>query len=301
MLEEARRFFAAREVLEVETPVLVRHGVTDLNLESLRLAEEEGDPRYLHTSPEYAMKRLLAAGSGDIYQICRVFRRAETGSRHNPEFTLIEWYRTAMDHHALMAEVAELAACLLDEACGWTRRSYREAWAAHVGLDPHRADLGALRRQATGLGLDGATAAALERDGALDFIFATAVQPRLGRHGLEFVDGFPASQAALARLEIDGDDPVASRFELFYGGMELANGYHELTDAAEQRRRMSAERRKRRRLGLPDQAPDERLLAALDAGLPECAGVAVGFDRLVMLRSGAGSIRDVLAFPYELA
>jgi len=275
MLAEARHFFAARGILEVDTPLLGSHTVTDPNIASFTVSATDpggdGHPRhasFLQTSPEFFMKRLIAAGAGDIYQLGKVFRAGEAGSHHNPEFTLIEWYRTGFDHLALMAEVVALAA---------------------------------LRIKAVDLGLADHTARDLDRDGLLDFIFATAVQPRLGRGRLDVIENFPRSQAALARVTGIGDDAVAQRFELFCDGVELANGYHELADAGEQRRRMDADRAVRRRRGLPDHLPDRRLPAALDAGLPDCAGVALGFDRLMMLRSGILDIREVLPFPYELA
>ncbi|MDZ7754313.1 MAG: EF-P lysine aminoacylase EpmA [Gammaproteobacteria bacterium] len=306
MLADIRGFFAARDVLEVETPLLGRHTVTDPHIASYLVPVDHDTPgatavRHLQTSPEFAMKRLLAAGSGDIYQICKAFRRGEAGSRHNPEFTLVEWYRTGFDHLRLMAEVAEVVAMLLQRPLSWARRGYDEVLHEFAGLDPRGASLIELGARAVELGLHPSTRADMDRDELLDFLFSTAVQPRLGHDRLDVVDRYPPTQAALARIVDDGSGPVAERFELFHEGLELANGYHELADPGEQRMRMKLDRSRRRVLGLPDCAPDERLLAALEAGLPECAGVALGFDRLVMLRSGESDIRRVLAFPYERA
>ena len=306
MLADIRDFFAARHVMEVETPLLGRHGVTDPHIASFAVPvveDSSGAPsvRHLQTSPEFAMKRLLAAGSGDIYQICKAFRDGEAGSRHNPEFTLVEWYRTDFDHRDLMAETADLVAMLLARPVSWVCRGYDEVLGELAGLDPRDASVSQLEARAVDLGLHSSTLEGMDRDDLLDFLFSTAVQPRLGRGRLDVVDRYPPAQAALARIIDDGSGPVAERFELFYEGVELANGYHELADPREQEERMAADRRRRRARGLPDRTVDGRLLAALAAGLPDCAGVALGFDRLLMLRSGETDIRRVLAFPYERA
>lgn len=306
MLADIRGFFAARDVMEVETPLLGRHAVTDPHIASFAVAVDEAPSgsmavRHLQTSPEFAMKRLLAAGCGDIYQICKAFRHGEAGSRHNPEFTLVEWYRTGFGHRDLMAETAELVAALLSRPLSWVCRGYDEVFREFIGLAPREAPGTELEARAVALGLHPAALAGMDRDDLLDFLFSTAVQPRLGHERLDVVDRYPPSQAALARIVDDGDGPVAERFELFHEGLELANGYHELADPGEQQRRMEIEREQRRARGLPDRSADERLLAALEAGLPDCAGVALGFDRLVMLRSGEKDIRRVLAFPYERA
>ncbi|HET7673979.1 MAG TPA: EF-P lysine aminoacylase EpmA [Gammaproteobacteria bacterium] len=295
LLAAARAFFAARGVMEVQTPLLSAAGTTDVHLASVNAGA-----RYLHTSPEFAMKRLLAAGSGDIYQICRVFRGGEAGRRHNPEFTLLEWYRVGFDHHRLMDEVVELVARLLPGRTAIERITYRDAFVRHANLDPFAADIDACRRSAARAGISLNPAASLDVDGWLDLIGAELVYPRLGRGGLCFVYDYPPSQAALARVR-QAAPPVAERFEVFVDGVELANGYHELTDAAEQRRRFEADIVRRRELGLPQPPVDERLLAALEAGIPDCAGVALGFDRLTMLAVGAQSIDEVIAFPHSIA
>jgi lysyl-tRNA synthetase class 2 len=311
MLAGIRSFFSARGVLEVETPVLSAGATPDPALASLTTrytgpGAAHGRTLYLHTSPEFPMKRLLAAGSGSIYQVCKVFRDGESGSRHNPEFTLLEWYRVGYDHHRLMDEVAELVTGLL-AAEGMTlgaaeRMSYRDAFLRHAGLDPHIASAAGLAAAARshGITVPAGFAAEAERDAWLDLLLSHVVEPRLGAGRLTFVHDYPASQAALARL-LPGEPPRAARFELYLGGVELANGFHELGDAAEQRARFERQHRVRAAAGLPDVPLDERLLAALAHGLPECAGVALGIDRLVMVAAGARSIDEVLAFPLARA
>jgi lysyl-tRNA synthetase class 2 len=306
LLGRVRGFFAERRVLEVETPQLAAATVTDPHLASLATrftgpGAAAGRHLYLQTSPEYAMKRLLAAGSGPIYQLARAFRDGEAGGRHNPEFTLLEWYRPGWDHHRLMGEVGELLAVLVGAPAG-ERLTYRELFVRHCGVDPHTADAAALDRALAAAGSGASGLDPGDRDGRLDLLLAGAIEPRLPADRPVFVHDFPASQAALARLRREPDGVVvAERFEVFYGGFELANGFNELTDPGEQRRRFEADLERRRRLGLPAVAVDERLLAALGAGLPPCAGVALGFDRLVMAATGARSIAEVMAFPIDRA
>ena len=298
LLARAREFFAAHGVLEVDTPLLVNAPVSDVHIHSARVELGAGSmaPLYLHTSPEYAMKRLLAAGSGDIYQICHVVRGEESGALHNPEFTLIEWYRLAGGLDALMSEVEALVRVLLaDRAPPRSERvSYAEAFRREIGLDPFTASVAELAQAAADTGFGGGTETT--RDEWLELLMATRVGPRLGRGALTFLHGYPASQAALARLE-PKDPRVARRFELYCEGLELANGFHELGAAPEQRARFERDNEERRRRGLAVAPPDERLLAALASGLPDCAGVALGFDRTLMLAVGATHIDQVLAFP----
>ncbi len=303
LFAQVRAYFAARGVLEVDTPALVHHAVTDRHLHSaeVRLPGEPG-LLYLHTSPEYAMKRLLAAGSGDIYQLAHVFRGDEASPLHNAEFTLLEWYRCGFTLAQLMAEVAQLAAQLLDLPAGGAVETlgYAAAFERLLGIDPLADPLSRLCEGAVAAGLDAPLAAALSRDELLDWLVATRVGPALGADGLCFLTGYPASQAALARLD-PADERVALRFELYYRGVELANGFEELADAGEQRLRFERDRTARRAAGLPVPESDVWLLAALAAGLPAVAGVALGLDRVLMLRAGAGHIDAVLPFPLARA
>jgi lysyl-tRNA synthetase class 2 len=303
LLDATRAFFRTRGVLEVETPVALRHTVTEVQIESLRI-DAGPEARWLHTSPEYPMKRLLAAGSGDIFQICHVFRAGESGRLHNPEFTLVEWYRLDQTLPGIMEETAALAAALLAaggrEARPFETCSYAEAFRQQLDCDPLAASLEQLASLATRHGLAASSVANATRDELLDFLLATQVGPALGRDRLTCLHHFPASQAALAQL--DTTDPrTALRFELFADGIELANGYVELASAAEQRRRFTQDIAERRRRALAEPTLDERLLAALDSGLPPCAGVAMGFDRVAMLALGAARIEDVLAFAWSRA
>jgi lysyl-tRNA synthetase class 2 len=302
MLFSTREFFAQRGVLEVETPILSAAAVSDPQLESLatRIAGLPGE-FYLHTSPEYAMKRLLAAGSGDIFQICKVFRDAERGRWHNPEFTMIEWYRLGMDDAGLMDEVEALVGQLLAPQRHLPlaeRLSYGAAFERHAGVDAHRASDAELTAAATAHGI--VCDARLDRDAKLDLLMGLIVGPQLGRDRPCFICDYPASQAALARVK-PGLPAVAARFELYLDGVELANGFHELQDAAEQRRRFNHDLRVRAERGLLLRPLDERMLAALEVGLPECAGVALGFDRLVALALQADALAGAMAFSIDSA
>ncbi|MGB5259222.1 MAG: EF-P lysine aminoacylase EpmA [Gammaproteobacteria bacterium] len=308
LLGRMRAYFARNHVMEVDTPALSAAATTDPAIHSL-VATWHGPgsdgPRrcYLHTSPEFPMKRLLAAGSGDVYQLCKVFRDDERGKLHSPEFTLLEWYRTGFDHLALMAEVEQLLCeTLVDiapvrDVRHWT---YRELFQEFADIDPFTVsgeDIAAgLQRRHIGLpvGMDSAPL-----DAWHDLVMTHVIEPHMGQ-GLVFVRDFPASQAALARLR-SGDPPVAARFEAWLGGVEIANGYHELADADEQRQRFMDDNTRRRHAGLEPLPADERLLAGLRAGLPDCAGVALGIDRLLMVAAGAQCLDEVMAFPIERA
>ena len=313
LLAATRDFFGERRLLEVETPMLVGAAVTDTHLESVP-ARVGARTMHLHTSPEYAMKRLLAAGSGDIWQLCRVARGDERSRLHNPEFTLLEWYRCGWS----MAQLIDEVAALLDALClraGAARRPlvvrrYADAFREMFGVDPLTASDAALGALARDAGLENGTAGhsgmtepartTPTRDDLLDFLVGAKLGPTLGRGEWLALTHWPASQAALARL--DTDDPrTALRFEVYADGIELANGFEELADPREQTARFAADNAARRRRGLPQHAPDERLLAALAAGLPPCSGVAVGFDRAVMVATGARSIDEVIAFTTEQA
>lgn len=306
-LASLRRFFAERGVLEVETPVLSAAAVTDVHLHSVACRLEEGDrgARYLQTSPEYAMKRLLAAGSGPIYQICKVFRDGEAGRAHNPEFSLVEWYRVDCDLTQLMLEVDTLVRHLLDRhvALAATEKlSYREAFQRHAGLDPHTATAQDFARAARAQEIHTPPEMLAHHDVAIwrDLLLTHVIEPMLGQGRLTFLYDYPASQASLARVR-PGNPPLAERFELYLNGMELANGFHELADASEQRTRFERQLHARSLEGRPPVPLDENLLAALANGLPDCSGVALGFDRLVMLASGARTIGEVIAFPLDRA
>ena len=300
LLASARNFFMDRGVLEVDTPMVVNAPVTDVHIHSARVTFAD-DPRpfFLHTSPEYAMKRLLAARSGDIYQICHVVRGLERGRQHNAEFTLIEWYRIGFSLDRLMSEVDLLVRHLLGDVAftmSSERLTYREAFLRNLHLDPFTATLTQLSDAARTIGF----AEGAQRDELLELLMGAVVGPRLGRNALTFIHDYPASQAALARLSPE-DPRAALRFELYCKGVELANGFQELASATEQRARFEHDNGERQRLGLPAYEIDTRLLAALEAGLPECAGVALGFDRTLMLAAGADHIDDILAFPTDRA
>jgi lysyl-tRNA synthetase class 2 len=304
LLGSVRVFFATRGVLEVDTPQVVNFAVTDPQLQSaeVRWPGADSRPRFLHTSPEYAMKRLLAAGCGDIYQLCHVFRGGEEGALHSSEFMLLEWYRLGWSSAALMSEVDALLRSLLGAAAGGAARvvSYEQAFLEALAVNPLTDSDGAIAACACTQGLDASLVRRCSRDELLDLLMGTQIGPRLGVDGPVFVHSYPASQAALARLD-PADPRVALRFELYLRGVELANGFEELADPTEQRARFMEDQRSRAARGLTVPAIDEFLLAALGAGLPSCAGVAVGIDRVVMLGSGARRIGEVLAFSSETA
>ena len=328
MLHRLREFFDSRGFLEVETPILSADTVVDRHLDPFQVSGQwsvasgqrgkrgEGrgerdnlrpktqDPRpiWLQTSPEFHMKRLLAAGSGPIYQVARVFRQDELGPLHNPEFTMIEWYQPGDGMDEGMQLTSDLCAAMLGRGPAY-RISYNQAFQQHLGIDPHVADAAALMAEAKKLGIAAPQSLALEdRDGWLDLLMVERVQPHLGVERPTLLYYYPASQAALARVrQDDGRPPVAERFELFIAGIELANGYHELLDADELRRRNARVNAQRVADGKPPLPEESRLLQAMQAGLPSSVGVALGFDRLVMLAAGAKTIAEVMAFPFDRA
>lgn len=301
LLADIRAFFVARDVLEVDTPALSTAAVTDPNLHSFSTrysgpGVNHGQTFYFHTSPEFAMKRLLAAGSGDIYQLAKVFRDGEAGRLHNPEFTLLEWYRLSFDHHELMDEVAVLVGEIL-ALHTVEKLSYQAVFQQHVGLDPLAASIIELSDCVSAQGI--VTPFGMPEDNPdpwLDLLLSHCIEPKLGQSRLTFIYDYPTSQAALARIR-PGDPPVAERFELYVRGIELANGFHELNDGVEQRRRFEADNGARAANGLPIMPLDEEFLAIVDK-LPPCAGVALGVDRLLMLAAGKSSIADVLSFEF---
>jgi lysyl-tRNA synthetase class 2 len=302
-----REFFHVRGVLEVETPVLSRAGNTDPNIASFSLefsGRTDGAPRtrWLRTSPEFALKRLLAAGIGDCYELGRVFRDGEAGGRHNPEFTMLEWYRVGWNHLQLADETVELvqaALALVGRTATVARSTFRDLYRDKLGIDPFTADEDTLRNALGDVRID---PEGLTRDDWLDLLMTHRIQPAFAADSILVVHDYPASQCALARIrEEAGDIAVAERFELYLGPLELANGYHELRDADEQRRRFERDRAMRAARNQPAPPIDEALLAALEAGLPECAGVALGIERLLMSMLGSERIADVLAFDFARA
>jgi elongation factor P--(R)-beta-lysine ligase len=300
-----REFFHARGVLEVETPILSAHGTTDVHIESLRAtfdgpARAGVATRWLRTSPEFALKRLLASDIGDCYELGRVFRDGEAGRRHNPEFTLLEWYRVGWDHRRLMDEVAALigaALALVSRRAAVRTLSYRQWFIDGLGLDPHTCTIDVLKNTLSDTRIDGAD---LTRDDWLDLVITHRLEATHRDDELLLIHDYPATQAALARIR-DGDPPVAERFEAYLGRVELANGYHELLDVDEQRARFARDADMRRARAQREVPADTNLLAALAHGLPSCAGVALGVDRLLMALAGSDDIEQVIAFPFSRA
>lgn len=300
-----RAFFADRSVLEVETPVLSVAGNTDANIESFSLefsGRTDGAPRtrWLRTSPEFPLKRLLAAGVGDCYELGRVFRNGEAGGRHNPEFTMLEWYRVGWDHRRLVDETVELvqaALQLVGRGATVTTTSFRDLYCDRLGIDPFTA---ADVELCAAFGDIEIAPHGLNRDDWLDLLMTHRLQPGFDRNGILVVYDYPASQCALAKIRAGqgGDPAVAERFELYLGPLELANGYRELTDASEQRARFLRDQIVRAERGTPQPPLDEALLAAIAVGLPDCAGVALGVERLLMAMLGTDRIADVLAFDF---
>ncbi len=298
IIQQIRTFFAQRNVLEVETPLICEHTVSDPYLNSFTCVDPTNQQTlgFLQTSPEYAMKRLLAAGSGDIFEITKAFRQGEAGKQHHPEFTMLEWYRVGFDHHTLMDEVDSLLQLILGVPAG-ERVSYSQAFENTLHLNPHTATVEALSHAAQ---QTDATIHFEQRDDWLDFLFGHVIGPGLGHGKPTFLYDFPASQAALARIRPD-TPPVAERFEVFVNGIELANGYHELNDPVEQEKRFTDDLAKREQLGAAGIPIDTKLLAALQHGMPACAGVALGLDRLLMLALGVSNIAQVMSFTDPLS
>jgi lysyl-tRNA synthetase class 2 len=307
-----RGYFAERDVLEVETPVLSEAGNTEPNIDSFTTCfsghrDAGSAERWLRTSPEYPLKRLLAAGIGDCYELGRVFRNGEAGGRHNPEFTMLEWYRVGWDHLRLSDETVDLvqhALALVDRRATVVSLTYRGLFLQAAGVDPFTASDEQLRAPLDGVGIDGD---GLGRDDWLDLLMTHRIQPYFPADRITVVHDWPATQCALAKIRQPApaagaeDPPVAERFELYLGRFELANGYHELTDAVEQEARFQRDNGVRARRGAPCPPLDRRLLDALRTGLPDCAGVALGIERLLMAMAGTDRIADVLAFDFARA
>jgi len=299
LLGQIRQFFAERQVLEVDTPILSAAAGTDPNLDPVCVPPQgEGEvPLFLQTSPEFAMKRLLASGSGAIYQLAKSFRNNVAGTQHNPEFTMLEWYRPDFTLSQLMDEVEALVSALLSLEKA-ERISYGDLFKHHLQLDPFTATLDTLQQVATEH-ID-IVMESSNPDHWLDLLFSHCIQPQL--QAPVFIMNYPVSQAALAKVEEDERGcPVARRFELVVAGMELANGYDELTDAAEQKRRFERDLALRKAEGKPLHPVDLNFLAALEQALPECCGVALGVDRLLMLKTASKDIRNVISFPIAIA
>ncbi|WP_026959531.1 elongation factor P--(R)-beta-lysine ligase [Aliagarivorans taiwanensis] len=299
ILGDIRQFFHERGVMEVDTPSMSQACVSDVHLSSFETllrgpAAPAGQRLYLQTSPEFHMKRLLAAGSGCIYQLAKAFRNEEAGRHHNPEFTMLEWYRINFDADKLMTEVDDLVGKVLKTPAA-VRVSYRQAFFTHLGVDPIDASTEELLEASIPLGVEDLVAKETNRDTVLQLLFSLGVEPHIGQDKPCFIYHFPATQAALARI-CEDDPQVSERFELYYRGMELANGFYELSDAEEQAQRFAADQRYRAEVGLPEAEIDQHFLDALQAGLPDCAGVALGIDRLLILACDAEHIKDVLSF-----
>jgi lysyl-tRNA synthetase class 2 len=304
LLRRLREFFHRHDFLEVETPILSADTVVDRHLDpfSLVVTDAAGRPvrtLWLQTSPEFGMKRLLSPDVPAIYQVSRVFRQDEEGSLHNPEFTLVEWYRQGDTLDAGMQLTSDLCEAMLGRGPA-ERIRYREAFLRHAGIDPHTASREELLAAGRQCGSPPESLSPEDRDGWLDWLITERVQPHLGVERPALIYDFPASQAALARIR-PGDPPVAERFELYVAGMELANGYHELLDAGELRRRNAAVNLQRLADGKPPLPEESRLLAAMEAGMPPSVGVALGFDRLVMAALGVQSVAEVIALPWRIA
>ncbi|AMO58759.1 poxB regulator PoxA [Endozoicomonas montiporae] len=309
LLKGIRQYFDEQAVLEVETPMLSGAATVDVFIDSFQVQYQplgEGLPRkcYLHTSPEFAMKRLLAAGSGNIYSLGRVFRNGEAGGRHNPEFTMLEYYRVGMDQQGLMDDMTALLGSV-SSFVEVSRISYGKVFQQYLDINPHTATLSDLNRlvhQYVDAHLD-----KLDRNDCLDLLFSSVIEPDLGKESSETLAGvyvydYPASMSALARVHTNKEGyKVAARFELFVNGVELANGYHELTDATEQKERFIKEQEKRLAQNYPVYPFDQNLVTALEHGLPDCAGVAIGIDRLLMLMLGKKAIADVISFDFHRA
>lgn len=304
LLSRIRQFFAERDVLEVDTPAMSHATVTDVHLHTFQtqfVGPGYATGRHLHlmTSPEFHMKRLLAAGSGSIYQMAKAFRNEENGRYHNPEFTMLEWYRVGFNHHDLMDEMDALLQMTLQTGAS-ERLTYQQAFLTVLGVCPLEGSMAELKQAAASLGLSDIAEPETDRDTLLQLLFSMGVEGNIGQHVPAFVYDFPASQAALAKIN-PNDARVADRFEVYFKGIELANGFHELDNPREQLARFEADNAKRIAMGLAPQPIDYHLITALEAGLPACAGVALGIDRLIMLALGEDHIDKVTAFPFPRA
>jgi len=296
ILRNIREFFFAKNIMEVETPILAKNTVTDPYIDSFKV-NYQNTTCFLQTSPEYAMKRLLAAGSGDIYQLTKSFRLEEQGSIHNPEFTMLEWYREGIDHMQLITEVDELLQHTLNTKPA-TKISYTKCWQQHLSINPSNCSIEELKIL-TGKHIPSFENQNLTHNEYLDLLFTHIIEPTLGFNSPVFIYDYPASQASLAKITTNNGEQVACRFELYIEGTELANGFYELQDAAEQMNRFLQDNKIRKQLNKDTITIDHQLIAALSGGLPNCSGVALGIDRLVMLACKKEKLSDVMSFAWS--
>lgn len=298
-LAAARSFFAARQVLEVDCPILTSQASIDAHIDLIS-AHNLSERRFLHTSPEYAMKRLLAEGLGDIYQLGHVFREGEYGHKHNPEFTMAEWYRVGFTFTEMIDETIDFC-CLFLGQLPVEKRTYRETFVHFTGLDPYLSSRNDLLDYIHAQKIPSyASIETEDLDALLNLILSIQIEPKLGTDTLYVLSHYPATQAALAKtVLLAPEEKAAERFEIYYRGVELANGYHELADPEEQRQRFKDSNQHRIALGKEELPIDEAFLAALQQGLPDCCGVAVGFDRLLMLRHHTSTIQDIMPFGWH--
>jgi lysyl-tRNA synthetase class 2 len=302
MLADIRQFFTQRNVLEVETPALSQAANSDPYIESFSL---DNGQRFLHTSPEYAMKRLLAAGSGDIYQICKVWRKEEVGSRHNPEFTLLEYYRVGFNYQQLMDELEFLLISLLKLKKTAKYYSYQQLFIELLQIDPHKADYSSLidcvKRNIPQLEI--MDEACWSKQDLLDVLLTHCLEPSFAKDRLTFLYDYPVTQSALANIRVatQREVAIAERFEVYFGAIELANGYQELTDANKNAQVIAAELEQRKQQQQRESPKDSYFLEAMEAGMPQASGVAIGLDRLLMCATGLGKIQQVISFPWDRA
>ncbi len=310
LLNQIRDFFKQQNVLEVETPLLCQYAPTSLHIDPMIVTASGNKLRFLQTSPEYAMKRLIAAGCGDIYQLCKAFREEEVGTLHNPEFTMLEWYRVGFNHHQLMQDIEMLLKNILfidnnDYTC--TKISYREIFIKYLNIDPILATIDSLKKLViNNIELSDHFKNFMLNGSKADYqmlLFSNCIEPYLSKDNqILFVYNYPVEQAALANIaSCQEGGQIAERFEVYVNGIEIANGYHELLDATIQKNRFLEDQKLRQKLNKPHLAIDPYLIAALKYGMPDCSGVALGIDRLLMLKTNSKSIKDILCFPWNLA
>ena len=301
MLYDIRAFFLQQKVIEVETPALSQFGNTDPFIESIKCSQSKSDIRYLHTSPEYPMKRLLAAGSGDIYQISKVWRSGESGKKHNPEFTLLEWYRVGFSYRQLMQEVEELLNNILPTLHKKPRLvTYKELFLEKFNINPHIATnkqlINCIKNHISSLNTDD-----MDNQSLLDALLSFCIEPEFDNNCLTFIYDYPVSQSALAQIRQTENEPVAERFEVYLGQLELGNGYQEEVDSKRNKQILSNENLARKALGLEIVKEDYLFLEAAENGIPASAGVAIGLDRILMCITGEKSIQKVINFPWDKA